>query len=262
MFQAFPFLESSRKSFISCRDFVKNLLPLWQSHSPKVLATSAEHELSEEINSDPKVVDGDGVEVGDGEIPWSSTSNEDDDTDRSSQGEEPSWLQKNELEEQRHWPSPPPTDDEDSVVVTPSNPPATETGWQSPILRLKSSISALATASFGSQLPTFPTKKVRAHRRTPSLQPTRPSYSYSRMSAFQRALPVDMESVQYPAPRPQLRRITQSHPDISSLCKSWAEGPANQTVNYKSIHAHSLVSGSKRNSQTHKSLKDIFTPTQ
>lgn len=264
MFQAFPFLESSRKSFVSCRDFVKNLLPLWRSHSPKVLATFAENELSEEINSDPKLVDGDGVEVDDGEASWTPSINQEDDSDRSSQ-EEPSWAQKNEINERSPWPSPPQTDDENDFIV-PSNPSATETGWQSPILRIRSTLSALVdntTASFGvgSQLPTSPTKTVRAHRRAPSLQQTHFRPPNSRRSSYQRASPIDMESVQHPAPPPLLRRNTQSHPDISSLCQNWADsGPANRTVNYKSLHAQSLAGRSRRNSQAIRPLTDIFTP--
>ena len=72
----------------------------------------------------------------------------------------------------------------------------------------------------------------RHHRRTPSSQyPVRgalPSHgNTSSASGF-----LIIEPHEQAPPRPVVRRMS-SHPDISSLCDSWANtGPANQTVNF------------------------------
>lgn len=72
----------------------------------------------------------------------------------------------------------------------------------------------------------------RHHRRTPSSQyPLRGALplngSTSSASGF-----LSIEPHEQAPPRPEVRRMT-SHPDISSLCDSWAStGPANQTVNF------------------------------
>ena len=100
---------------------------------------------------------------------------------------------------------------------------------------------------------TSPTK--RHHRRTPSSQyPLRgalPSHgSLSGGNGF-----LNIEPYEQAPPKPVVRRMT-SHPDISSLCDSWAStGSANQTVNFyktspssrssgqdgKSVHQHQAV---------------------
>ncbi|CAA7264813.1 unnamed protein product [Cyclocybe aegerita] len=64
VFQAYPFLESSRRSFESMRYFVREVLPRHQSRSPQLLASIAERGLEKEIETDRTVVvSGDGVEV-------------------------------------------------------------------------------------------------------------------------------------------------------------------------------------------------------
>ncbi|KAF9055922.1 Alpha/Beta hydrolase protein [Panaeolus papilionaceus] len=63
VFQAYPFLEASKKSFESMRYFVKNVLPQKQTRSPKLLAAAAERGLEREIETDRAiVVGGDGIE--------------------------------------------------------------------------------------------------------------------------------------------------------------------------------------------------------
>ena len=85
-----------------------------------------------------------------------------------------------------------------------------------------------------------PTK--RHHRRTPSSQyPLRgalPSHgSTNGANGF-----LNIELHEQAPPRPVVRRMS-SHPDISSLCDSWANtGPANQTVNFYKTSPSSLLS--------------------
>jgi len=201
------------------------------------------------------MVDGDGVEVtsaDDSDISWSrdpSTEREEEDASQSSHEEYTSWGQKGgELP----WPSPPPTDDEDLAFSTRSSSTpqtsVTDAGWQSPLRLFTSTISSIVETTSNSL------GASKGHRRTPSLQ-HRPTHE--RRPSYHRSPPVSMESVQQPAPRPLLRRSTHSHPDISSLCKDWANsGPANQTVNYKAVHQSQK---SRRNSQA-KSVVDLFAP--
>jgi hypothetical protein len=203
-------------------------------------------------NIETKLVDGDGTEasIAESSSSWTTVSTierSDDDVGHSSQEEYPSWGEKIE---KSPWPSPPATDDEDySLVSHATNSPASGS-WQS-LRIITSTISSIASGSLGTVASTTaPTK----HTRTSSLQ-HRPSME--RQPSYQRAPPVTMEHVQEPAPRPLLRRSTQSHPDISSLCKDWANaGPANQTVNYKAIQSQSTK---RRHSQT-KSVVDLFSP--
>ena len=102
----------------------------------------------------------------------------------------------------------------------------------SPSPRFKTSGGSVPTIQTPtSQSPTSsPTK--RNHRRTPSSQyPLRgalPSHgSTSSANGF-----LIIEPHEQAPPRPVVRRMS-SHPDILSLCDSWAStGPANQTVNF------------------------------
>ncbi|KDR85688.1 hypothetical protein GALMADRAFT_379681 [Galerina marginata CBS 339.88] len=64
VFQAYPFLEASRLSFESMRNFVRDVLPKYQSRSPKLLAAIAERGMEQEIENERSVfVSGDGVEA-------------------------------------------------------------------------------------------------------------------------------------------------------------------------------------------------------
>jgi len=63
VFQAYPFLDASRRSFQSMRTFVRETLPKHQSRSPQLLAAVAERGMEQEIENDRTVfVGGDGVE--------------------------------------------------------------------------------------------------------------------------------------------------------------------------------------------------------
>ncbi|KAF8971680.1 Alpha/Beta hydrolase protein [Flammula alnicola] len=64
VFQAYPFLEASRRSFESMQEFVRYILPQYQSRSPQLLAAIAERGMEREIETDRSVVvGGDGVEA-------------------------------------------------------------------------------------------------------------------------------------------------------------------------------------------------------
>ncbi|KAF8808071.1 alpha/beta-hydrolase [Phlegmacium glaucopus] len=64
VFQAYPFLDASRRSFESMRNFVREMLPQCQSRSPQMLGVIAERGLEREIeNEHAVVVGGDGVEA-------------------------------------------------------------------------------------------------------------------------------------------------------------------------------------------------------
>ena len=158
-----------------------------------------------------------------------------------------------------------------------------ESGWPSPLKRIQSTLSSIVEATSASlvggsrsqphldtrlpsqisspssprfktnggsvpaiQTPTpSPTNSPakRHHRRTPSSQyPLRgalhPHGSTSSTSGF-----LNIEPLEQTPPQPVVRRMS-SHPDVSSLCDSWAStGPTNQTVNfYKTSPSSSLNS--------------------
>jgi hypothetical protein len=63
VFQAYPFLESSRRSFESMHAFVRIVLPQHWTRSPQLLATTTERGLEQEMENDRTVVvAGDGAE--------------------------------------------------------------------------------------------------------------------------------------------------------------------------------------------------------
>ncbi|KAF4573321.1 hypothetical protein EYR36_007832 [Pleurotus pulmonarius] len=64
VFQLYPFLDASRRAFMSAREFVRKTLPDIQSRSPQMLDNKAEDVLEQEIdNENATVVRGDGVET-------------------------------------------------------------------------------------------------------------------------------------------------------------------------------------------------------
>ena len=182
---------------------------------------------------------------------------------------------------------------------------STEAGWSSPLKHLQSTLSSMveaASASLvggassqpqsessrpssqitspsprskmnGSSVPMVqtpasesptdsPTK--RHHRRTPSSQyPLHGALnlngSASGTSGF-----LSIEPHEQAPPRPEVRRMT-SHPDISSLCDSWAStGLANQTVNFYKTSPSSSLNSANTHTQhaTRKSMSGLFmTPT-
>lgn len=63
VFQAYPFLEASRRSFESMHTFVRNVLPRHRTRSPQLLASTTERGLEQEMENDRTVVvGGDGAE--------------------------------------------------------------------------------------------------------------------------------------------------------------------------------------------------------
>ena len=158
----------------------------------------------------------------------------------------------------------------DTSPKPPRSPPTNEAGWPAPLKCIQSTLSSIVGAtsiplvgggngqpqpesSRPLPSPSSPRFKVnggsttaiqtppppstssptkRHHRRTPSSQyPLRgalPSHgSTNGGSGF-----LIIEPHEQTPPRPVVRRMT-SHPDISSLCDSWAStGSANQTVNF------------------------------
>ena len=64
MFQAYPFLEASKRSFESMHNFLQVILPQHRSRSPQFLPTTTERGLEQEIGNDRMVVvGGDGSEM-------------------------------------------------------------------------------------------------------------------------------------------------------------------------------------------------------
>lgn len=64
VFQAYPFLEASKRSFESMHNFLQVILPQHRSRSPQFLAKNTERDLEREIENDRTVVvGGDGSEM-------------------------------------------------------------------------------------------------------------------------------------------------------------------------------------------------------
>ncbi|KDQ63109.1 hypothetical protein JAAARDRAFT_29104 [Jaapia argillacea MUCL 33604] len=245
VFQAMPFLDAARKSFLSCRDFVRNVLPVYQVHSPQVLGGETEAEMEHEIvNEKSRMVSGDGLESESIESGMESESSQnDEDGSQGSKQEDPSWGQVDTPSpSSTPWPSPPVTDDEDEEETRRAplpqlrrRPTSIRDGRKTPT---KDRLQRI-----GSALSFLTDKAARPHSLTPSAHQT--SQWTNDNEQHQRTMPhvphphlhvpaLNMTSSTIRAPKPSIRRCNSSHPNISSLCKQWeSSGPANQTMAYK-----------------------------
>jgi acetyl esterase/lipase len=215
VFQAFPFLDAARRAFISSRNFVRNVLPRLQARSPQLLDGSAQEKLDHEIDSENvRVVRGDGVETGSGKQDVTEEMQQNGHADKE---EEYSSWGRSRSNSILH-----------PLTMTASletkTTPDAEVG-PSKLRRIQS-----ALAFFPSEPSVPPTRN---HRRTPSAQSARPSYTMQ--STGHLPIPtLNMSKYMTPAPSPSIRRKNTSHPDITCLVEQWtSSGPANQTKMYK-----------------------------
>ncbi|KAI0756250.1 Alpha/Beta hydrolase protein [Daedaleopsis nitida] len=251
VFQSFPFLEAARNAFVSCHDFVWNFLPQTQSRTPQYFGPSAEKDLEAEIDTAAtRVVRGDGTETGEGRESisealdddpkrgWSYRRKQQSDSPSATPSlDEPSWgsmyLSSSSDDEGdfgdgavRVKPvySPPYPSPVNSVRPSLSKAPS--------FARLRATINALADAASVSASGSLHFPSPHALHSSTVASPVR---RRSRISS------ISMTSSAEAPPEPSIRRSQRSHPDISSLCKSWSKsGPANQTLTYKpdSVAAH------------------------
>ncbi|EMD42189.1 hypothetical protein CERSUDRAFT_147812 [Gelatoporia subvermispora B] len=274
VFQSIPFLDAAPHAFASCRDFVRNFLPQWQSRSPQELEGETEESMAHEIDTDAaRVVSGDGTESISASVPDQGQESERESehhrpavgraqssleapslspcpSSLGSMDEEPSWAAR--------WPSPPSSDEETVRARTPSAPVETRQRQRHhvrahthsyasarPALdRLQSTLSVIANASSFTASsaprrsasyqhlsvhspPSSPSASANyAHSHTP--EPLRTPRRRRRISSLSMASNA-------PAPPPGPRRADASHPDISSLCRQYADsGPAHATTRFTS----------------------------
>ncbi|PCH34152.1 hypothetical protein WOLCODRAFT_113251 [Wolfiporia cocos MD-104 SS10] len=254
VFQTLPFLDAAQHAFASCRDFVKNFLPQWQSGSPKALGGPIERGLEQEIDNDSaRVVRGDGIEMqsrredmgqssvsdserhrerreGDVQLPQPISR----DHSHSPSEDLSSWVAQ--------WPSPPASDSDgeggsvsankkkDDVSVKTSqtrSAPRPRPPPRPSLRRIRSTFSFIADASLRSASDQFdgePAYSQSGHLDVPGKPPAtkgRPRRSTLSMSA------------DTPAPVPSIRDADRSHADIQSLIRDYASsGPAHQTMMY------------------------------
>lgn len=234
VFQTFPFLDQSRRAFVSMRDYVHNVLPGIQVASPQHLDRDAESELEHEIdNEDIRVVRGDGVETATGRKRASEsfihqlvvTQSQEDTGDEgaSSSDELPSWgkaaatpLIRSRRSSTASMEQVEPERSKLNVIPSP------------PILRRIQS----ATHALFDQEPVPETRPMKRNRR-------KTSTSDSHSSANRLMLPnLSMSPVNglSPVTSPFIRRSrsTASHPDLTSMVEQFnSSGPANETTVYR-----------------------------
>ena len=215
MFQAFPFLDASRRAFISSRNFVRNVLPRLQARSPQLLDGSAQEKLEHEIdNENVRVVRGDGVETAAGQRDVNKEMKQDEQASPADREEEYSSWGRSRSSSILH-----------PLTMAASSETMTAADAHDGPPNLRRIQSALAF------LPSEPSlSPTRMHHRTPSAQSVRPNCT--RQSTGHSTL--SMSKYTAPAPSPSIRRQNASHPDITSLVEQWtSSGPANQTKMYK-----------------------------
>ncbi|KAK2461449.1 hypothetical protein APHAL10511_005912 [Amanita phalloides] len=220
VFQAYPFLVATRRSFMSMRDFVRNILPQYQIGSPKLLGSSAEKELEQEIDNDNvEIVGGDGVASTDMEMDRKILKEGVDVLE--SDGEEgknsyPSWGRP------RRWYLDSGDPDDSKVLDAENVQPAKS---DANLRRIRSAISLVLPDSSRHRLQRRTSLALSTTRRMTEAPPP-----------YTATADEDMASIASPPPSPSIRRKQwgASHRDLTSLVDNWAQsGPANQTMLYK-----------------------------
>lgn len=249
----FPFLNNAHESFLSCRDFVRDVVPRYQTHSPRVLESAQlEHETG---NTQSRIVRGDGVEIHTDKSACeefagsSSSSSEAQDLAGSmdpieGEAEELGW-QAWTAEQTQSSPSQPESPQErdgtsidlDTHPEVPASPPLRTTSYNS--------LRPLQPLPLPPQQPSPPRRKKRFTVSHPSSMPFPSSHTYSvtdqphthsphsSANTRWRPLPVSVTNAIAPAPTIRSRDRAISHPDMAELCRDWAQGPANQTTTYR-----------------------------
>ncbi|THH13492.1 hypothetical protein EW146_g6728 [Bondarzewia mesenterica] len=240
VFQAFPFIDASHEAFLSCRDFVRNILPLVQAQAPQFLDYVAETGLEQEIdNAMTKLVRGSGA----GSASQGCRSF-DDLTDGS------------DTESEEHVDE----DEEFSSCMAAAGLSGEGLGLMTPPRSLDHSESDLDPDSDGQggfssrRLQSGSPRRdgrlnnrLRMRRSMDSLKqsiPCPPSPSSKRTLRRSRSRPplnhhhIRLSSLNMstmaPVPMPTIR-ASSSNPDISSMCQQLERsGPANQTTTFRS----------------------------
>lgn len=264
VFHTFPFLQATHEAFESCRTFIRITLPQHQARAPKILDETAQTTLEHEMDNErSRLVYGDGGEVNaeaqkvvaetdeqirkaeedqtasDDGVPATNSDHESDD---------PSWRPVTDRDEvpQLHVDG----RSEDGGSATVAN---TAAEADRPLRRIRSAIHSVASkakATVGTHV------RPRNHRRTPSYyrvrfgladdeddesssRPPSPAFSrHSRARSGSISSNASGHTTLMLAPAPHIRASHRalSHPDISSLCKTWsnssnatAENPGNPT---------------------------------
>ncbi|KZS93185.1 hypothetical protein SISNIDRAFT_411937 [Sistotremastrum niveocremeum HHB9708] len=233
VFQMFPFLDASRKSLLSCRDFVQNVLPLHQVKSPRSLDRVTETNIDSEINNErSRLVSG----VGEIELPSAPSfevlaQEETSDSSDEDTEEHPSWIAYSPVTPEGvlndDVQTAEPHDHNLPSAPSPSSPDSEQTqvaSWHSGSPKRNHYRHATSSLILPSNL-----SLSLSHLPPSRSQPTSPILSSPRPR------PLSVASLAQLAPTPTIRTSHRdvSHPDITSLCKSWAEsGPANQTTKF------------------------------
>ncbi|KAI5121303.1 hypothetical protein M0805_003772 [Coniferiporia weirii] len=215
VFQTFPFLETSRRAFLACRDFVKNDLPLRQRRSPQHLGEETRAGLGRETGGDnTRVVRGDGQELDKGGC--SADVERTSDSERRISGtDRTSWTRRGNIFpycslDRNSGSSAPKTQIRKNLVDK---------------VTLRQSSSSVASSS-AARSPLFTSERNFTAVKQAKDRPWDETDDPTHVSSFSPSAPA-------PAIREKYRAI--SHPDISSLCQQWARfDPPNRSTHYVS----------------------------
>ncbi|KAK7058523.1 hypothetical protein VNI00_002159 [Paramarasmius palmivorus] len=256
VFQLYPFLEATARSFVSMRDFLHRTLPQVQKCTPQPLNMQAVKVLEREIENDRvTIVRGDGVETGTGmeEVKESTqfTTESSSDSDDDSEGKRRKYASWGRSSGTGSWSISPDTeeeeddddddDDEDETRKSKPTSPVTPASTEPPrrrrragtlpsvsgFNRIRSAMSVIIQDS----PPPNPYAQCRA---TPSGLSSRRA-APPKLSLPSTPVPAAMSSMRSIPPSPSIRRSSRatSHHDISNLVREWTHsGPANRTVLY------------------------------
>ncbi|KAL0068594.1 hypothetical protein AAF712_004309 [Marasmius tenuissimus] len=245
VFQLYPFLDATAKSFSSMRDFIRRTLPRVQRCTPQALDEGAVKDLEREIENDKvTIVRGDGVETGSGlnEVKENvepstteSSSDTDDDPERrrnafASWGRQSGWYisastDEDEDDEDNRCRTPVPTQKPKSSPSSPQRRRAGTMPSMSGFERIRSAMTMIMQDPPPPYSPTT-TPTSLSHRRGGPSKISLPSSAES---------PTTMSSMRSIPPSPSVRRSSRatSHQDITNLVEEWTNsGPANRTVVY------------------------------
>ncbi|KAF9270689.1 alpha/beta-hydrolase [Marasmius fiardii PR-910] len=244
VFQLYPFLEATARSFTSMRDFFRRTLPQIQRCVPRVLDRNAVKGLEREIeNENVTIVRGDGVETASGltevkesVVAQSTTEFSDTDEDLGKRRKAyTSWGRQSGSS----WYFSSGSDEEDNSDqrTPPRQRIATTPTMSSPSGRRRRAGTLPSVSNF---------ERIRSavsvlmHDPPPFSSAATTSLSHRRGAPSKISIPppeppMTMSSMRSIPPSPSIRRSSRatSHQNITSLVEEWTNsGPANRTVVY------------------------------
>ncbi|KAF5323605.1 hypothetical protein D9611_005577 [Ephemerocybe angulata] len=237
VFQMYPFLDCTKRAYMSIHQYVKHTLPQIQSRPPRIIPCNAEADMKQEIRGNATIVSGDGTEMPSGEeqlrnfgtsaLQSSSVPLSDGNDDKEVP---PSWIRSPSLSRKRFS-----LDEKHRDLDLPELEIIEQACPISRIPDISLSPAPELSSNHHHHRPLFPRRhkshsllRHPIHTASPQETPSEASPRVKTPSSF------TMTPLNNPQPAIRLSAKRGSHPDLTHLVESWSRaGPANETLLYQ-----------------------------